>query len=401
MKFVLFHGAFGSPEGNWFPELKEKLEGLGQTVIVPRFPVENFEKLTKAGPKSQTKNQTLDNWLSVLSEIAKTFRKDEKLCFIGHSLGPLFILHAVSRFNLKLDSAIFVSPFMDRLANDEWQFDKVNSSFYKTDFNFARLKKLIPVSYVLYSDNDPYVDKNCSILFAKALDSSLILVRKAGHMNSEVNLNEFPLVLDLCLTRLDLDLFQRYLMLQKKTGAIGYITSTKSGSVIKLNAQQALDEGVFRFRHLQKTGFCTFFSGITASFWHDPKSKYMEGARAAAKRIKDFTRVFVIEKPSHLKNKPMREQIKLDLEAGIKVFFCPFEKIKGKIPEPDFGIWDNSYVCIVPSPKNRKVNTIELNNDKAALKMAETWKREVLKNSSRIHNLDDDIEKFIKDQYKR
>ncbi|MBI2622163.1 hypothetical protein HYW66_00820, partial [Candidatus Microgenomates bacterium] len=47
MKFIIFHGAFGSPEGNWFPELKEKLVVLGQEVIVPEFPVENWEEVSK------------------------------------------------------------------------------------------------------------------------------------------------------------------------------------------------------------------------------------------------------------------------------------------------------------------------------------------------------------------
>ena len=37
MKFVVFHGAFGSPESNWIPELEEKLKTLGQEVVVPRL----------------------------------------------------------------------------------------------------------------------------------------------------------------------------------------------------------------------------------------------------------------------------------------------------------------------------------------------------------------------------
>ncbi len=186
MKFVIFHGAYGSPESNWFEELAERLEALGQKVIIPRFPT--------------PKNQSLNSWLSVFKEIKKDFKKNESLCFIGHSLGPLFILHIVEKFNIQLDSAIFVSPFLTKLNNQ--QYDLINKTFYEEDFNFDRLKKLIPISYTLYSDNDPYVPSEYSIEFAGKLSSSLILVKGGGHMNSEAGLNKFPLVLELCKTRI-------------------------------------------------------------------------------------------------------------------------------------------------------------------------------------------------------
>ena len=168
MKFVIFHGAFGSAEGNWYPELKEKLESLGQEVIIPQYPVDDWDKVTQLGLGIDLRNQNLSNWLKLFKkEVLPKIKKDEKLCFIGHSLGPVFILHIVSKFNIKLDSAIFVSPFMDRLNLKEiWQFDHANKTFYKTDFDFDKLKELIPVSYVLYSDSDPYVKKSHTLLFA-------------------------------------------------------------------------------------------------------------------------------------------------------------------------------------------------------------------------------------------
>ena len=82
------------------------------------------------------------------------------------------------------------------------QFYEVNKTFYKKDFNWKKIKKLIPVSYVLFSDTDPYVDKEYSIEFANKLESSLIEVKDAKHMNTESGFVEFPLILELCKTRL-------------------------------------------------------------------------------------------------------------------------------------------------------------------------------------------------------
>lgn len=393
MKFVLFHGAFGSPGSNWLPELKDKLESLGQEAISPAFPVDTWDHVTKLGPDSPSNIQNLDNWFKEFDKIYKTFRKGEKLCFIGHSLGPLFILHAVERYNIKLDSATFVCPFLDAL-HKSWQIDHVNKSFYKTDFDFKKLRRLIPVSYVLYSNNDPYVPVSYSQMFGKALGSSMISLKRAGHMNDEVNLNDFPLIMDLCITRLELPLYQRYLSLKEKLGLTEYVRQTK-GSRVKLNAEEALAEGVFRFRNLEQSGFFTLFTELT-KFW-DPNSQYMKDARDAAKRGKHLTRVFIIAKKDDLKTKWLHEQMHLDFEAGIHLYLCKYEDIQNDVSVPDFGITDDAYVCMVPyNPLTKKVSEIELNSSEEAMNEARRWKKIVLERSEKVLNVDTDIKQFIK-----
>jgi len=195
MKFVIFHGAFGSPYGNWFRDLKEKLQALGQDVLTPQFPTDDFSKLTKTGPI----NQSLSAWLKTFEkEVLVKIKKGEKLCFIGHSLAPVFILHVVLKYYLHLDCAIFVSPFMEEIKSEYWQFDLCNKTFYKTDFDFKKLKELIPLSYVLYSDNDPYVNKKYPLDFAEKMKSKKIVIKNGGHLNKESGFIKFPLVLELC-----------------------------------------------------------------------------------------------------------------------------------------------------------------------------------------------------------
>lgn len=201
MIYVIFHGSYGLADNHWFPDIKKNLESHGQQVYTPQFPVENWDEVTKLGPNQTLVNQSLTSWFKVFDRLNAKISTKDKLCFIGHSLGSLFILHLVNKYNIRLDSAIFVAPFLRKL-NQSWQIDKVNETFYKTNFNFNKLRRHISLSYVIHSDNDPYVDREYSEEFAERLDSKLILIHQGGHLNSESGWLEFPLLFDLCKERL-------------------------------------------------------------------------------------------------------------------------------------------------------------------------------------------------------
>jgi len=83
-----------------------------------------------------------------------------------------------------------------------WQIDNVNASFYTTNFNFKKLQQRIPVSYVIYSDNDPHVPIERALEFADKMNSQKILIKNGGHFNESAGFKEFPQLLDLCKTRL-------------------------------------------------------------------------------------------------------------------------------------------------------------------------------------------------------
>lgn len=196
MLFVNFHGSFGIKYQPWLDDLKKNLKEKGFKLVAPEYPSDDWDEVTKLGPGS-VKRQSLINWLEAFDQIYKNFPEKEAMCFIGHSLGPLFILHIVDKYNIELDSAIFIAPFMKELKSS-WQIYEANKSFYKADFDFAKLKKLIPLSYVFYSDNDPFVPQSYSIEFAEKLGSEKIFCKGMGHFNS---ITEFPQVFDLCKRR--------------------------------------------------------------------------------------------------------------------------------------------------------------------------------------------------------
>lgn len=194
MTFVIFHGSFGSPKKNWFPALSNYLKSLGQEVISPQFPVDNYDSFKETDIPKQNLISWLEHFEKLLPDI-----KNKDLCFIAHSIAPVFLLHAISKFNLQLDSAIFVAPFLN-LPPDLWQFEKVNNTFYSEKFDFEKLKKLIPSSYTIYSDDDPYVPIENSLKFADKINSQKILVKGGKHCGS--NFTKFPLVEELCKTRI-------------------------------------------------------------------------------------------------------------------------------------------------------------------------------------------------------
>jgi hypothetical protein len=227
--------------------------------------------------------------------------------------------------------------------------------------------------------------------FANKIGSSVIEVQNAGHLNSEVNLNAFPLVLELCKSRLDLSLYQKYIAHRQDLFAIDYVKG-RNEELIYLKPQEIFDEGLFHFRNLKKSGFCTLFTGT--EFW-DKQSKYMDESRKAARRIKNITRVYIVEKINDLKRTGLRQQMNLDIDSEIKVYLIDIDKLKD-LPEKDFGIWDEDYTCNVIFDKNKKVNEVRLSSRKVDIKNALFWQNKILKLATKISDTSKDIESFIR-----
>jgi len=197
MQCIILHGSFGSKDGNWFPWLKKALENLGHEVFLEQYPIDKWEDIENGGKDNQNTTENLASWTRFFKEYTlPQLDADKGIVFFGHSLSPVFILHLVDRFGIQLKGALFASPFLEALNVETTRpFDVVNRSFYKTDFNWVRLRKLIPVSYVLYGENDPYVPIHLPIAFAKHLNSNLVPVKDGKHLGGE--LTEFPLLLEL------------------------------------------------------------------------------------------------------------------------------------------------------------------------------------------------------------
>ncbi len=195
MKIVIFHGSFEHISDAWFLWLKGELEKKGHDVLLPQFPVDDWEKASALGGQRYIPTQNSHSWMSVFDRLVPQIQ-NQQLCFIGHSLGPLFILHVLEKYELILRFGIFVAPFFEIYGKNAL-IEKANATFYKSDFDFVKLKQRIPSSTVIYSDDDPYVDEEKSKEFGKQLQSNFVQLHGVGHMGAEAKMKEFPILLEL------------------------------------------------------------------------------------------------------------------------------------------------------------------------------------------------------------
>jgi len=175
---IIIHGAYGRPEDNWFPWLKQELEKLNYNVFVPRFPT--------------PENQNLNNWLRVFEDY-KDFLGPDTIV-IGHSLGVAFFLRVLEKINFPIKASFFVSGFISFLDNN--QFDEINKTFLEKDFDWEKIKQNCKKYFILSSDNDPYVPLSKGEDIARNLDSKLIVVPGAGHICTGSGYTKFDLLLE-------------------------------------------------------------------------------------------------------------------------------------------------------------------------------------------------------------
>ena len=177
VNIIIIHGTGGNPNGNWFPALKTELEKLGHKVFVPKFPT--------------PENQSLESWTKIFEEYKQYL--DDKSIVVGHSLGPAFLLNIIEKLEHPIKCAFFVAGFTGLLGNSK--YDELNRTFTTKSFNWIKIKNNCKSFFVINSDNDPYVPLERGERLAKNLNTELIVIKGAGHINKESGYTEFEFLL--------------------------------------------------------------------------------------------------------------------------------------------------------------------------------------------------------------
>jgi len=173
----IIHGAYGSPNENWIPWLKNELEKRKWDVKVLVFPTPEAQNLT--------------SWLKVIDPFLHEM--DDKSILIGHSIGATFILHILEKLKKSVKASYLISGFLGPLDNPE--FDEINQTFMK-NFDWNTIKNNSDKFYIYHSDNDPYVTIEKAEELAKSLGTNVTMVENAGHFNTDSGYIKFERLLD-------------------------------------------------------------------------------------------------------------------------------------------------------------------------------------------------------------
>jgi predicted alpha/beta hydrolase family esterase len=174
---LLIHGAFGSPDENWFPWLNRELENLGYEVLIPKFPT--------------PENQNLANWEKVIAPYL--YKLTSESIIIGHSLGVPFGLRILEKLNQSVKAFYGAAGFIELLNNPE--FDTINRTFTERDFAWSTIKTNGNKFFLYHSDNDPYVPMSCAENLASKLNTRPEVVLNGGHLNASMGFTKFPQLL--------------------------------------------------------------------------------------------------------------------------------------------------------------------------------------------------------------
>ena len=175
-KYIIIHGSFGSKDGNWFPWLKDELERLNKSVIVPQMPV-------------GVGNQNFENWANVLDEL----KIDENTIIIAHSIAPVFVCKYLITNKIKVKKLVFVCGFNNYLGIDS-DFDAVNEPMFID--NLERVRDYCNNIVCYYSDNDPYVKFEVEKAFADEISNEQFIIKNGGHINAESGYTKFKDILN-------------------------------------------------------------------------------------------------------------------------------------------------------------------------------------------------------------
>lgn len=178
--YIIIHGACGSPVGNWFPWLQDRLTEKGREVLLPQFPTPDAQNYT--------------NWSYVLEAYLKAGKINEDTVFIAHSLGPIFVCRFLIEHQIKVKGLIAVAGFNTLLGKE---LDAINKTFFIPNEKLAQVVNYTEFIYCFYSDNDPYITLEYLQEFATVIKAEKNLIHGAGHLNAEAGYTKFLPILEI------------------------------------------------------------------------------------------------------------------------------------------------------------------------------------------------------------
>jgi hypothetical protein len=172
----IIHGWGGYPEKNWFPWLKSELKKKDIDVFVPEMPNSQYPDLK--------------DWMQTLND---QIQFNQPVIFVGHSLGVISLLRFIEELgdNQQIEGFISVCGFHNiNLGIEEIE------TFVQEPINFYKIKNQIRKSYIITSDDDPYVPASCGYHLQEHLNGEITIIPGGKHLNESAGYLDLPIVLD-------------------------------------------------------------------------------------------------------------------------------------------------------------------------------------------------------------
>ena len=181
-KAIILHGTQGSPDGNWFRWLEERLKAKHVEVWLPHLP--------------HAEQPSLAEWFEFVSS-GCPFIPDEDTIVIGHSSGAALTLVVAGK--MRVGAIVAVSPFVpmsSMYSGTEWE---ANARLFDVDFDWDAIKTNAAKRLVVCSDDDPYSPMSVFHYISEQINAETQLISEQGHFNLEksATYREFPALVNL------------------------------------------------------------------------------------------------------------------------------------------------------------------------------------------------------------
>jgi len=174
MKNIIFLQSWYSEiTDNWYSWLKVELDKKGyQTHFI------DLPEMRKDVPDMS----------KMIAQIEAFGFIDKDTTLIGHSLGCLLAMRLAEKY--VIDKMILVSG---------WDFDDLtegHKTFWLNKIDHTKIKSHVKKTYVIHSDNDPYITKITAEDMSKRFGADFILVPNGGHLNAKSGITKLPQLLN-------------------------------------------------------------------------------------------------------------------------------------------------------------------------------------------------------------
>lgn len=185
-RIFMIHRWSGGPNSDWRPWLKAELEKEGYQIFVPNMP--------------GTEVPIIEKWVNYLEEIVGI--PDDQTFFIGHSIGCQTILRYLQKIHTPIGGALFVAGWFRLEHLEDEEAKEIARPWMETPIDTEKIKRILPKSTLIISDNDPYNAFEENVQRFKEINSEIVVLQNAGHITAKDGFSEAPIIKDMMLSQL-------------------------------------------------------------------------------------------------------------------------------------------------------------------------------------------------------